>query len=524
MYLSHYNLSEKPFQLSPDPRFLWLGETHKEALATLRYGVLENRGLLLLVGDVGTGKTTLINGLLNSLNDDITVATVFDPGLEKVEFFNFLANAFNMGRRFDTKGDFLVHFIHFLNREFAEGRQTLLIIDEAQRLSPVMLEEIRLLSNIEKQDAKLLNIFLVGQIELLDTLADKKSRAFMHRVTTNYNISPLKKTEVEEYIRFRLKVAGTEKKIFTKGAVRSVIAFSDCYPRLINTICDHALLTGYVNSKSVVDARIVNDCRKDLQIRTTHRIQKKSRPGTRTWKMGLYALIPVLLLLLAGGYYYTNYAKRLSPPKDKTVVAKGKVQDAAGQKILKSSAPTPRKVVNEPPVQVEPERPPVEKTPVKTARAEDVSESADKKSPKEQTPPAATLKEEKSPAAVPFVERADPIRYPVPDGVTKIKVPFDSVTLSNEDYARVNHLSDIAAHNPGVEILIKGYTDTTGSKRYNKNLSKFRAEFFKSYFIGRGISPARIKTFGMGPAKPIASNATREGREANRRVEIEFRK
>ena len=100
MYLSHYNLTEKPFQLSPDPRFLWLGETHKEALATLRYGILENRGLLLLVGDVGTGKTTLINGLLNSLNDDITVATIFDPGLEKIEFLNFLANSFKMDKRF----------------------------------------------------------------------------------------------------------------------------------------------------------------------------------------------------------------------------------------------------------------------------------------------------------------------------------------------------------------------------------------------------------------------------------------
>ena len=274
MYLSHYQLTRKPFQLSPDPEFLWLGETHKEALATLRYGILENRGLLLLVGDVGTGKTTLVNGLLNSLNDDITVATIFDPGLEKIEFFNFLANAFKLDRRYESKGDFLVHFIHFLNREYAQGRKALLIIDEAQRLSPEMLEEIRLLSNIEKQDAKLLNIFLVGQNELMDTLSAANSRAFMHRITTNYNIRPLKKNEVEDYVRFRMKVAGTERKIFTKAAIRSVIAFSDCYPRLINTICDHALLTGYVNNKSRIDARIVNDCRKELEIRT--------KPGAAT--------------------------------------------------------------------------------------------------------------------------------------------------------------------------------------------------------------------------------------------------
>ncbi len=512
MYLSHYDLTEKPFQLSPDPRFLWLGDTHKEALATLRYGILENRGLLLLVGDVGTGKTTLINGLLNSLNDDITVATIFDPGLEKIEFFNFLANTFKLGRRYESKGDFLVHFIHFLNREHAHGRKTLLIIDEAQRLSIEMLEEIRLLSNIEKQDVKLLNIFLVGQNELLDTLAAKRSRAFLHRITTNYNIRPLKKTEVEDYIRFRMKVAGTEKRIFNKAAIRSIIAFSDCYPRLINTICDHALLTGYVNNLSRINARTVNSCRKELQIRARPRIRNSTRLGMQTWKVGLFTGIPCLLIALAGGYYYIQKGEQAPPARS---IAP----------LTEREGPPPSQAVIEPPQQVDPEpdsAPRPQPKPLPPKQLPPVAGSA----PAEEHSLSSTVsKETRAQAATPQPSQTtQPLPLPVPDKATTINVPFDSVTLSMQTYTVISHLADIALQNADVTIHIKGHTDTSGSKRYNASLSKFRAEFFKSYFIGRGIDPARIKTFGMGSRKPVASNATSEGRQANRRVEIEFKK
>ena len=527
MYLSHYQLTKKPFQLSPDPEFLWLGETHKEALATLRYGILENRGLLLLVGDVGTGKTTLVNGLLNSLNDDITVATIFDPGLEKIEFFNFLANAFKLDRRYESKGDFLVHFIHFLNREYAQGRKALLIIDEAQRLSPEMLEEIRLLSNIEKQDAKLLNIFLVGQNELMDTLSAANSRAFMHRITTNYNIRPLKKNEVEDYVRFRMKVAGTERKIFTKAAIRSVIAFSDCYPRLINTICDHALLTGYVNNKSRIDAPIVNDCRKELEIRTKPRSRNSKRLGMQAWKVGLWVGLPSLLLALAGGTYYIQYIKngeRTLPPQSRAPLAE-KSRPASARTIRTTPPPSsPPQAAPKPPRQVDPQPEPdprPQSTPIRPKHLPLVIGNA----PADEPPPSATVPQETqiSPATPKPSQTTRPKPLPVPDEATTIKVPYNSVALSTQDYAIANHLADIALQNTDVNIHIKGYTDAIGSERYNKKLSKFRAEFFKSYFIGRGIDPARIKTFGMGSQNPAASNAAPEGRRANRRVEIEFK-
>ncbi len=317
MYLSHYHLKRKPFQISPDPQFLWLGDTHKEALATLVYGIHDNRGLLLLVGDVGTGKTTLINRLLSSLDENIIVATVSDPGLEKLDFFNFLARAFKFNKKFSSKGDFLVYFIHFLHKAYAANRKVLLIIDEAQRLTHEMLEEVRLMSNIEKQDKKLINIFLVGQNELNEKLMETRNRALMQRITTRYNIGPLKKSEIAEYIKFRLSVAGTQRKIFSSGAVRGIISFSECYPRLINTICDHALLAGYSKGKTKINAAIIKDCAKDLQIpKENWKHRKKynvfgklfdsivrTSNGKPAWKNPIYITSLALLLILAGYFY-----------------------------------------------------------------------------------------------------------------------------------------------------------------------------------------------------------------------------
>ena len=168
MYRSFYGIKRKPFQLSTNPSFVWLGEKHKEALALLKYGILESQGFLLLTGDVGTGKTTLINALTNSLGDEFIVAKVPDPGMETIDFMNYIAHSFDMNKKFVSKDGFLIHFGHFLNSANAAGKKVLLIIDESQRLSPELLEEIRQLSNIENQGIKLLNIFFIGQNEFKD--------------------------------------------------------------------------------------------------------------------------------------------------------------------------------------------------------------------------------------------------------------------------------------------------------------------------------------------------------------------
>lgn len=230
MYRSFYGLTLKPFQISSDPKFLWLGEKHREALAVLKYGILDNRGFLLLTGDVGTGKTTLINALVNSLGPDTLLAHVPDPGLTVMDFFNYIASAFHMEEHFDTKGDFLVRFRQFLEKSFSSQKQVLLIIDEAQRLDTQLLEEIRLLSNIELQQSKLINIFFVGQDEFNDILSRRENRALRQRMTLNYHIDPLTEEETGHFIKHRLKVAGTEKKIFTATAISEIFAFSGGIP------------------------------------------------------------------------------------------------------------------------------------------------------------------------------------------------------------------------------------------------------------------------------------------------------
>ena len=264
MYLSHYNLVKKPFKLTTDPEFLWLGDKHKEALATLKYGVIDQKGFLLVTGDVGTGKTTLINALLESLEEDTLVANITNPLLTLIDFYNFVAISFNISKRFDNKVDFIVHFSHFLNKVFLDNKNVLLIIDEAHRLSKELLEDIRLLSNIELPEKKLINIFLVGQNEINQTLASQECRALRQRIMLSYQINPLSEIETFEYIKFRLKVAGTDTKLFKRRAVQEVYLFSNGYPRLINKICDHALLTGYVRGLKKIPLDIIKECSQEL--------------------------------------------------------------------------------------------------------------------------------------------------------------------------------------------------------------------------------------------------------------------
>jgi len=489
MYLAYYNLNVKPFKITPDPKFLWLGETHKEALAILKYGIFDNRGFLLLVGDVGTGKTTLINGLLESLNEDTIVATVTDPGLDILDFYNFLAVSFKMNRKFTTKGDFLVHFIYFLHKVYAANKKVLLIIDEAQRLSHEMLEEIRLLSNIEKKDEKLLNIFLVGQNELNETLAETKNRALLQRITTKYDIGPLKKSEVKDYIQFRLNVAGTQRKLFTTMAIREIIAFSQCYPRLINVICDHALLTGFVKEKEKIDAAIIKECVKELSLfkvkkktlRSLLCIKDRSITGIEKKPALLKpaCLILIILLLFIGGY---NYYFSDNDKKQSGNLTESKT-DILIADVTKNNKVTP-----------------------------DLSAKNNVNRQPEfnfNTPKQTSI---------------DNKKLPKPYGEDKliINILQNSDELSPKSYKLLDRFVQRIKIYPDAAVTIKGYTDSSGSSGYNKILSKFRANNVKSYLAGQGVDSLKIKSIGMGPANPIASNKTSAGRAKNRRIILEL--
>ena len=270
MYRHQYGLKEKPFQISTDPSFLWLGQKHKEALAVLIYGVRNAKGFLLLSGGVGTGKTTLIRALLDQLDNKVTVATVKDPGLAPMEFFNFIAAAYGLRKHYTNKVDFLFDFEELLRQIRAAGRTALLIVDEAQRLDQTLLEEIRLLSNIEDPDQKLLNVFFVGQEEFLDIISSPENRALRQRITVNYHLETLNDAETEALVRHRLKVAGTTQEVFTPDAFPGIFSFSMGAPRLINILCDHALLTGFVKDAPTIGADIIAECIEDLKLPGEH--------------------------------------------------------------------------------------------------------------------------------------------------------------------------------------------------------------------------------------------------------------
>ena len=264
MYISFYKLLEKPFNISTDPRFLWRGEKHLEALANLKYGLLEANGYVVLTGDVGTGKTTLVNALVETLDDSVLVANINHPTLDTIEFLNLVAKTYDASVEITSKNEFIFFFNSFLQKTHTAGKVVLLVIDEAHRLSTKLLEEIRLLSNMEQSGRKLINIFFVGQSELKGMLLSPICRALRQRITLFYDIEPLSEGETSEYVAHRLKVAGTEEELFKKEAIKEIHIFSRGYPRLINIICDRALLTGYVKEQREIDADIVNECAREV--------------------------------------------------------------------------------------------------------------------------------------------------------------------------------------------------------------------------------------------------------------------
>ena len=248
MYTSFFGLNEKPFAITPDPRYLFMSERHGEALAHLVYGVTESGGFMQLTGEVGTGKTTLVRSLLQSrMPDNADVAVVLNPQLSAREFL--VAICEELGIELPGDKHSIKALIDTLNRHLlqahADGRRTILVVDEAQNLAPEVLEEVRLLTNLETSKQKLLQIVLIGQPELRDLLARNDLRQLAQRITGRYHLEPLSREETAQYIEHRLKVAGALSEVFDAGAKREAFRLSQGVPRLINVICDRALLGAY---------------------------------------------------------------------------------------------------------------------------------------------------------------------------------------------------------------------------------------------------------------------------------------
>jgi len=273
MYTSFFGLREKPFSITPDPRYLFLSERHGEALAHLVYGVTESGGFIQLTGEVGTGKTTLVRTLLlNRMPNNANVAVVLNPQLSVVEFLATICEELHIEVK-HNKGS-VKALTDALNRHLleahADGRRTILVVDEAQNLSPGVLEQVRLLTNLETAKQKLLQIILIGQPELRELLGRNDLRQLAQRITARYHLEPLSREETAQYIEHRLKVAGALGEVFDSGARKEIFRLSQGVPRLVNVICDRALLGAYARESRQVNTGLVRQAAAEVHGQLEH--------------------------------------------------------------------------------------------------------------------------------------------------------------------------------------------------------------------------------------------------------------
>jgi len=293
MYTSFFGLNEKPFSITPDPRYLFMSARHGEALAHLVYGVTESGGFMQLTGEVGTGKTTLVRTLLlNRMPANADVAVVLNPQISAREFLISICEELGVAvpeERNSIKA--LIDALnHYLLNAHSEGRRTILVVDEAQNLAPDVLEEVRLLTNLETAKQKLLQIVLIGQPELRDLLARNDLRQLAQRITGRYHLEPLSRDETAQYIEHRLKVAGALGEVFDAGAKREVFRISQGVPRLVNVICDRALLGAYSSESRRVNRRMIRRAAAEVTGKT-------GTSGWLQWAVPLFGLAAAVVIV-----------------------------------------------------------------------------------------------------------------------------------------------------------------------------------------------------------------------------------
>jgi type II secretory pathway predicted ATPase ExeA len=319
MYKKFFGLKENPFNVNPDPRYLFLTHNTQEALACLTYGIETRKGFILLTGEVGTGKTTLINKLLEWLHKErVSTAFVFNPRLSVSQFFDFMMADFGIPCESRQKGQMLLKLNQWLLERYQAGERAVLIVDEAQNLSPQMLEEIRLLTNLETSTEKLLQIVLSGQPELEQKLNQPQLRQLRQRITLRAKTRHLTLEETQGYIQERLRIAGAENTdIFEQEAIAAVHRFAHGIPRVTNLLCEHALVSSYVDQRSPVPPEIVEEVAHDFDLDTIDPTQKApAQPYLQSTNGDHPPLIESLLQALNTLVDRLNQAEAAAAPAD----------------------------------------------------------------------------------------------------------------------------------------------------------------------------------------------------------------
>ena len=303
MYLKHFNLTEQPFSIAPDPRFLYMSVRHKEALAHLLYGMGEGGGFVQLTGEVGTGKTTICRCLLEQVPDNFDIALVLNPKVTAIELIATVCDELGIEYPPEYSIKTLIDALNeYLLEAYTRGRRTVLIIDEAQNLDAEVLEQVRLLTNLETSSQKLLQIVLIGQPELRSLLASEEMRQLSQRITARYHLEPITREEAEAYIKHRLQICGSSRTIFSQRAINRIQNFSGGIPRLINVLCDRALLGAYAEGKTKVDMKVLKKAAKEVMN------EKRTDSGNRQlpWLLGILTVLAVATLFVLQPFQQTD--------------------------------------------------------------------------------------------------------------------------------------------------------------------------------------------------------------------------
>ncbi|MDK9705528.1 MAG: AAA family ATPase [Desulforhopalus sp.] len=580
MYKAFYSLKSKPFEITPDPMFLWLGGRYKEALFTMRYGILENKGFLLLTGAAGTGKTTLINALTESLDRTVMWSVLSNPNLPRLDFYNAIAKGFGITKELTSKVQFLIQFSNFLHKAEEEKKKVLLLIDNCHQLSQDLLEELRLLSNIEKSDTKLINIFFVGQREFLDMLAQQGNRAVRQRLALKVDLAPLTALETDSYIRHRLKIAGSEERLFTDKALHSIFRYCQGNPRKSNMVCDQALTLGGLQRRRSIDHKIIEECIRTLNmppgfnqgashgLRNGKERRTVSREKFADGERGVggagrstgmkFGLAGAALALGATVLWYQLAKEPIhirneadKPASQQTVVETPSGTHSSAVTVVENDRGTPddQKVVEEnqtsqkknygdgdfaqPETALRPTAGRVSGLPESGQGDERVVQNpvvlqsaVDKDVPALKVP--VTIEAKVTPAIVSGQEATMPpvapvsVQLLVPSLPAKIILPLapNSLKLTAEGNREYNGFVELLRQRPRAKLLVKGFVSSTSDSPENIKLSEDRAQAVRRMLVASGIAAEMIQVKGMGNQEPIAPNDTSDGRMKNRRVEI----